>query len=55
MLEEQRQQYPDVIISDLPEKLALQKAAAEHSFDLVEFVDEPGFFLAALTLSRKTG
>lgn len=54
VLEEQRQQYPDVIISDLPEKLALQKAAAEYSFDLVEFVDEPGFYLAALTLRRKT-
>lgn len=52
VLEQQRQQYPNVIISDLPEKLTLEKVADQHSFDLVEFVDEPGFYLAVLKLGK---
>ncbi|KAF3442666.1 hypothetical protein FNV43_RR16582 [Rhamnella rubrinervis] len=52
VLEQQRQQYPNVINSDLPEKLTLEKVADQHSFDLVEFVDEPGFYLAVLKLGK---
>lgn len=48
VLEQQRRQYPDVIISDLPDKMSLQKVAADHSFEMTEFVEEPGFYLAVL-------
>ncbi|KAM2466959.1 hypothetical protein TB2_008647 [Malus domestica] len=48
VLEQQRRQYPHVITSDLPEKSTLLEAAAEHSFELTKFVDEPGFYLAVL-------
>lgn len=51
VLKQQQQQYPDVIISDLPDKTTLQKVAANHSFEMVEFVDEPGFYLAVLKFS----
>ncbi|KAM6547886.1 hypothetical protein CsatB_019562 [Cannabis sativa] len=51
-LEQQRKQYSDVIVSDLPEKPALQEAASNHFFDLVEFVDDPGFYLAVLKLNN---
>ncbi|PON37825.1 DNA-directed RNA polymerase subunit beta [Parasponia andersonii] len=51
VLEQQRKKYPDVIISDLPDKSVLQKAASDHSFDLVEFVDDNGFYLAVLKFS----
>ncbi|KAI4348802.1 hypothetical protein L6164_009479 [Bauhinia variegata] len=50
-LEQQRQEYPLVVVSDLPDKTTLQRVAAAHSFDLAEFVDEPGLFLAVLILS----
>ncbi|KAL5545433.1 hypothetical protein UlMin_005120 [Ulmus minor] len=52
VLEKQKKQYPDVIVSSLPEKLTLQKVAADHSFNLVEFVDDPGFYLAVLKLGN---
>ena len=48
VLEKQRQQYPDVISSDLPEKSTLTEVAAEHCFELTNYVDEPGLYLAAL-------
>ncbi|KAK3019114.1 hypothetical protein RJ639_004106 [Escallonia herrerae] len=48
VLEKQRQLYPDVIVSSLPEKVTLQNVAAENSFEMVEFVDELGFYLAVL-------
>ena len=48
VLEQQRKQHPDVIISDLPDKVTLQKAATDHSFQMTEFVEEPGFYLAVL-------
>lgn len=47
-LDEQRKQYPNVVVSDLPEENALQSVAAAHSFKLVEFVDDSGFYLAVL-------
>ncbi|XP_059463376.1 uncharacterized protein LOC132192147 [Corylus avellana] len=51
VLKQQQQQHPDVIISELPDKMTLQKVTADHSFDMVEFVDEPGFYLAVLKFS----
>ncbi|KAG6429050.1 hypothetical protein SASPL_107089 [Salvia splendens] len=47
-VEEQKQQYPDVVVSNLPEKMTLQTTMANHSFQLLEFVDEPGFYLAVM-------
>ncbi|KAJ4978629.1 hypothetical protein NE237_009409 [Protea cynaroides] len=49
-----RQHHSDVIVSDLPDKVSLEKVAADHSFETVEFVDEPGFYLAVLKF-RKAG
>lgn len=51
VLEQQRQQHPQVVVSDLPDKTTLQRVAAVHSFDLAEFVDEPGLYLAVLSRS----
>ncbi|KAF7811486.1 Kynurenine formamidase [Senna tora] len=51
VLEQQRQQHPEVVVSDLPDKTTLQRVAAAHSFDLAEFVDEPGLYLAVLSWS----
>ena len=48
LLEQQRRQFPDVVISDMPDKMTLQNVAADHSFEMIEFVDEPGFYLAVL-------
>lgn len=48
VLEQQRKQYPDVIVSDLPDEMTLQKAATHHSFQVAQFVDEPTFYLAVL-------
>ncbi|CAL5193575.1 unnamed protein product [Lathyrus oleraceus] len=52
ILKQQRQQYPEVVVSDLPDKAHLQSVAAAYSFDVAEFVDEPGFYLAVLICSR---
>ncbi|RDX94866.1 hypothetical protein CR513_22702, partial [Mucuna pruriens] len=52
VLEQQRQQYPEVVVSDLPDKTYLQSVAAAHSFDVAEFVDEPGLYLAVLICTR---
>ncbi|XVE96138.1 hypothetical protein REPUB_Repub02eG0195700 [Reevesia pubescens] len=52
VLEQQRKQFPEVIIADLPEKTTLQKAAADHSFEMIEFVDEPVFYLAVLKFTK---
>ncbi|KAF3645143.1 putative activator of 90 kDa heat shock protein ATPase -like protein 1 isoform 1 [Capsicum annuum] len=48
VVEEQQKKYPDVVVSNLPEKMLLQNVAADHSFELVKFVDEPDFYLAIL-------
>ncbi|KAK7336670.1 hypothetical protein VNO77_17216 [Canavalia gladiata] len=49
VLEQQRQQHPEVVVSDLPDETCLQRVAAAYSFDLAEFVDEPGLYLAVLS------
>lgn len=51
VLEQQRQQHPQVVVSDLPDKTTVQKVAAAYSFDLAEFVDETGLYLAVLRWS----
>lgn len=48
VFEKQREQYPDMVVSNLPEKLTLQSIATDHSFEMIEFVDEPSFYLAVL-------
>ncbi|XP_042479526.1 uncharacterized protein LOC122060494 isoform X3 [Macadamia integrifolia] len=53
-LEKQRQPHSDVIVCDLPDKATLEKVAANHSFEIAEFVDEPGFYLSVLKFC-KTG
>lgn len=50
VLEQQRNDYPDVVVSSLPDKTTLTNVAADHSFKMSEFVDEPDFFLAVLIL-----
>lgn len=52
-LERQRQQYPEVIVSNLPDKMSLENAAASNLFEVIEFVDEPGFYLAVLKSKSK--
>lgn len=52
VLEHQRKEFPEVIIADLPQKTTLQKVAADHSFEMTEFVDEPGFYLAVLKFTK---
>ncbi|XP_019440806.1 PREDICTED: uncharacterized protein LOC109345951 [Lupinus angustifolius] len=50
VLEQQRKNYPEIIVSDLPDKTTLQKVAASHSFDVAEFVEEPNLYIAVLEL-----
>lgn len=50
VLEEQRKQFPDVIVSNLPDMAMLQDVAVENSFEVLDFVDETGFYLAVLKL-----
>uniref|UniRef100_A0A7N0R9F2 Uncharacterized protein n=1 Tax=Kalanchoe fedtschenkoi TaxID=63787 RepID=A0A7N0R9F2_KALFE len=49
--EKQRQEHSDVV-SDLPDKTTLEQAGAGHSFEIVEFVDETGFYLAVLKYTK---
>ncbi|KAK6244050.1 hypothetical protein QUC31_010459 [Theobroma cacao] len=48
VLQQQGKQFPDVIVANLPDKTTLQRVAADHSFEMTEFEDEPGFYLAVL-------
>ncbi|KAJ9181206.1 hypothetical protein P3X46_009359 [Hevea brasiliensis] len=50
-LEQQRKQHQDVIVSELPDKMTLQKVASDNSFEMAEFVDESGLYLAVLQFS----
>ncbi|KAL8142884.1 hypothetical protein V2J09_015916 [Rumex salicifolius] len=49
-LEHQKQRYGDMIVADLPDKTTLEKIAADHSFGIVEFIDDPKFYLAVLEM-----
>ncbi|KAJ8618749.1 hypothetical protein MRB53_014935 [Persea americana] len=46
------QQHPDMVNSALPDKATLEKVAADHSFEVTEFVDEPTFYLAVLEFCK---
>lgn len=48
MLVQQKSEYPDVVVSDLPDKATLESVATNQPFTLVDFVDQPGFYLAVL-------
>ncbi|KAF5184815.1 Dna-directed rna polymerase subunit beta [Thalictrum thalictroides] len=48
VVDQQRKEYTDVVVSDLPQKQNLEKVAADNSFEITKFVDEPGFYLAVL-------
>ncbi|GLT96217.1 hypothetical protein SLE2022_138590 [Rubroshorea leprosula] len=48
VLTQQREQFPDVIVSNLPDKMTLEKVAETHSFKMKKFIDEPGLYLAVL-------
>lgn len=52
ILKQQQEQFADVVISDLPDEMTLQKVAANHSFEMAKFVDEPGLYLAVLTFYK---
>lgn len=47
-VEQQRRRYPDMVTAELPDKESLEKIAADRSFHITEFVDEPTFYLAIL-------
>ncbi|PIA48569.1 hypothetical protein AQUCO_01400867v1 [Aquilegia coerulea] len=51
VVDQQQKEYPDVVLSDLPHKQNLERVAADHSFEITKFVDEPGFYLAVLKFS----
>lgn len=51
-VDQQREEHPDVVISDLPDKTTLQKVAADHSFVMTEYIDEPAFYLAVLKFCK---
>ncbi|KAM7270338.1 hypothetical protein ACFE04_029552 [Oxalis oulophora] len=53
VLEQQRKEFPDVIVSGLPDETTLQKTAADYSFEMAEFVNEPGFYLAVLKYGKE--
>ena len=46
-----REEYPDMVTSDLPERSSLEQAAEKNSFRVLEFVDESSFYLSVLELS----
>ncbi|CAH9122659.1 unnamed protein product [Cuscuta epithymum] len=48
MVDQQRKQYPNLIVSDLPDRATLQRVAAEKSFEIHSFIDEIAFYLAVI-------
>ncbi|KAI3677028.1 hypothetical protein L1987_86646 [Smallanthus sonchifolius] len=48
MLEQQKAENPDVVVSDLPDKSTLESVASHQPFTMVDFVDHQGFYLAVL-------
>lgn len=47
----QKEEHPDVVTSDLPDRSDLVKVAADYSLEMCEFVDDPNFYLAVLKFS----
>ncbi|KAL0861918.1 hypothetical protein Bca101_041036 [Brassica carinata] len=52
-LKQQRKEFSDVVVSDLPDDSTLKSVAEKHSFELTQFVDEQGLYLAVLTFSKQ--
>ncbi|KAF8097806.1 hypothetical protein N665_0280s0009 [Sinapis alba] len=52
-LKQQRKEFSDVVVSDLPDDSTLKSVAKKHSFELTHFVDEQGLYLAVLTFSKQ--
>ncbi|KAG7570111.1 S-adenosyl-L-methionine-dependent methyltransferase [Arabidopsis thaliana x Arabidopsis arenosa] len=52
-LEQQRKEFSDVVVSDLPDDSTLRNVAKKHSFELTQFVDEQGLYLAVLKSSKQ--
>jgi hypothetical protein len=52
-LEQQRKEFSDVVVSDLPDESTLSNVAEKHSFELTQFVDEQGLYLAVLKSSKQ--
>eukprot|EP00262_Sarcandra_glabra_P007734 TRINITY_DN20658_c0_g1_i1.p1 TRINITY_DN20658_c0_g1~~TRINITY_DN20658_c0_g1_i1.p1 ORF type:complete len:263 (+),score=37.38 TRINITY_DN20658_c0_g1_i1:324-1112(+) len=48
MVEQHLQQFPDMVTSELPDRITLENVAAENFFQITEFVDEPNFYLTVL-------
>ena len=44
--------YPDIVVSDLPDKTTLEKVASDHSFVMDEFVDDLSLYLAVLKFKK---
>ena len=42
-----------MVVSDLPDDSTLKSVAKKHSFELAQFVDEQGLYLAVLTFSKQ--
>lgn len=47
-VEKQQEQYPEMIVSKLPDKMTLQAVAADHLFTVDRYVDKPGLYLSVL-------
>ncbi|XP_042454478.1 uncharacterized protein LOC122038676 [Zingiber officinale] len=43
-----KQQFPDLVTNNLPDRISLEQTAREHLFQIIEFVDETTFYLAVL-------
>lgn len=52
-LKQQRKEFSDVVVSDLPDDSTLRSVAKKHSFELTQFVDEQGLYLAVLKFSKQ--
>lgn len=48
ILDQQRREFPEAVISDLPDKITLQEVATKHSFALAEYIDDAKLYLAVL-------
>ncbi|XP_068664007.1 uncharacterized protein [Aristolochia californica] len=53
IIEQQRQQHPDLVTLDLPDRNTLEKTASDHLFQIIDFVDEPTFYLAVLKFCKE--
>ncbi|CAN8317935.1 unnamed protein product [Cochlearia groenlandica] len=52
-LEEQRKEFSDLVVSDLPDESTLRNVAKKHLFEITQFLDEQGLYLAVLKFSKQ--